>query len=150
MTTSSNMPFVRAVLDTNVYVSGIILSRGAPFEVLEAWRRQVYTLVTSEAIIAELERVLRYPRIRNRYAITEQDVTRLVNSLRAEALVVAGNYEVDGVSPDPDDDKFLACALEGQADYIVTGDPHLLNLKHYHSVNILQAHDFLKRLSLFD
>jgi putative PIN family toxin of toxin-antitoxin system len=69
-------PLLRAVLDTNVYVSGTILSRGTPFEILEAWRRQAYILITSEAIIAEIERVLHYPRIRDRYTVSEQDVVR--------------------------------------------------------------------------
>ena len=139
-------PVSRAVLDTNVYVSGTILSHGTPFEVLEAWRRQAYILVTSEAIIAEIERVLRYPRIRDRYAVTGQDIVRLVESLRADALVVPGNYEVSGISPDPGDDKFLACALEAQADCIVTGDPHLLTLGHYQGIAILKPHEFLERL----
>ena len=88
-----------------------------------------------------------YPRIRQRYSITDQDVTRLIDSLHTEALVVVGDYEVSGVSIDPDDDKFLACALEGRADYIVTGDPHLLNLKQYHGINILEAREFLRRIS---
>ena len=79
-------PLLRAVLDTNVYVSGTILSHGIPFEILEAWRRQAYVLITSEAIIAEIERVLHYPRIRDRYTVSEQDVVRLVESLRADAL----------------------------------------------------------------
>ena len=130
-------PLLRAVLDTNVYVSGTILPRGTPFEILEAWRRQAYVLVTSEAIIAEIERVLCYPRIRDRYAVTEQDIERLVGSLRADALVVCGLYEVSGVSSDPDDDKFLACALEAQADCIVTGDPDLLALGRYQGIDIL-------------
>jgi putative PIN family toxin of toxin-antitoxin system len=137
----------RAVLDTNIYISGTILARGTPFAVLEAWRQQQYILITSEAIIVEIERVLHYPRIGQRYSITNQDVTRLIDSLQAESLVVAGDYEVSGVSPDPDDDKFLACALEGRADYIVTGDPHLLNLKQYHGIYILKPHKFLNRLS---
>ncbi len=144
---SESHPLPRAVLDTNIYISGTILAHGTPFDVLEAWRRQTYILITSEAIIAELKRVLHYPRIRKRYSITDQDATRLIESLHAEAMVVAGDYEVSGVSPDPDDDKFLACALEGQADYIVTGDPHLLNLKQYHGIKILKPHEFLKRLS---
>ena len=55
----------RVVLDTNVYVSGTVLSHGTPFDILEAWRRQAYVLITSEAIIAEIERVLHYPRIRD-------------------------------------------------------------------------------------
>jgi len=119
----------RAVLDTNVYVSGTLLSRGAPFELLEAWRQQRYILVTSEAILAEIERVLRYPRIRKRYSITAQDAARLIESLRADALVVPGDVEVSRACDDPDDDdKFLARALEAQAGCIVTGDPHLLSL----------------------
>jgi putative PIN family toxin of toxin-antitoxin system len=145
---SEASPRLRAVLDTNVYVSGTILSRGTPFQVLEAWRRQAYTLVTSDAIIAEIERVLRYSRIRDRYEVADQDIERLVNSLRADALVVPGAYQIEGVSADPDDDKLLACALEGQAACIVTGDPDLLSLGRYHGVEILKPHEFLERLGL--
>ena len=138
---------LRVVLDTNVYVSGTILSRGAPFEILEAWRRQVYVLVTSEAIIAEIERALRYPHIRDRYAVTEEDVTRLAASLRTDAVVVADTDEVSGVSPDPDDDKFLACALEAHADCIVTGDADLLSLGCYQGIDVLRPRQFLERLA---
>lgn len=142
------MSDLRVVLDTNIYISGVILTRGTPFDILEAWRRQEYLLVTSPAIMAEIERVLRYPHIRQNYAITDRDVERLLNSLQTEALVVAGDYEVRGVSADPDDDKFLACALEGLADLIVTGDPDLLNLKQYRGIELLKPHEFLKRLEL--
>lgn len=139
-------PLLRAVLDTNVYVSGTILSRGTPFALLETWRRQAYILVTSEAIIVEIERVLRYPRIRDRYAASEQDIERLVESLRTDALVVPGDYKVSGVSSDPDDDKSPACALEARADCIVTGDPDLLDLGRYQGIDILKPHEFLERL----
>jgi len=128
---------LRAVLDTNVYVSGTILSRGTPFEVLEAWRRQAYILVTSEAILVEIE---------DRYAVAEPDITRLVSSLRADALIVPGDYPLTGVCADPDDDKFLACALEAQASCIVSGDPDLLDLSGYQGMAILKPHEFLERL----
>ena len=139
-------PLLRVVLDTNVYVSGTILSRGTPFEVLEAWRSQAYILVTSEAIVAELERVLRYPRIRDTYTVSERDIARLVESLRADALKVPGDCSVTGVCADPDDDKFLACALEAQADCIVSGDPDLLHLSGYQGIAILKPREFLERL----
>ena len=141
-------PLLRVVLDTNVYISGTILSRGVPYEILEAWRRSEYILVVSEAIIAEMERVLHYPRIQDRYGITDGDVDRLITSLQTDALLVAGNYEVRGVSADPDDDKFLACALEAGADCIVTGDPDLLDLGQYQRVNILSPRTFLKAASI--
>lgn len=137
---------LRVVIDTNIFVSGTILLRGTPFEVLEAWRRQDYVLVTSEAIIAEIERVLRYPRIRDRYGVTEQDVLRLVESLRADALIVPGEDPVSGVCADPADDKFLACALAAQADCIVSGDPHLLEVSGYEGMAILRPREFLEQL----
>lgn len=140
-------PLLRVVLDTNVYVSGTILARGTPFQVLEAWRQQVYILATSEAILAEIERVLRYPRIRDRYAITEADITRLLASLRTDALLVPGELDIPPVCSDPDDDKFLACALEAGADCLVTGDPDLLTLEQYAGAAILTPHDFMARLA---
>jgi len=127
---------VRIVLDTNVYVSGTIMSHGPSFEILEAWRRRQLDLLISEAILAEIERVLRYPRLRERYAITERDIQRLLYSLRSDAIVLAGYYQVQR-SVDPQDDMFLACGLEGQADFIVSGDPHLLALKEYHGIRIV-------------
>lgn len=139
---------MRVVLDTNIYVSGVILSHGAPYEILEAWRRQMYILITSEAIIDEIERVLAYPRIRNRYHITRADRERLTASLRADALIVPDSNAARGVCTDPDDDKFLACAAEAQADCIVTGDPDLLILKRYQKTEILNPQEFLTRLKM--
>ena len=137
---------MRAVLDTNIYVSGTILTHGTPFEILEAWWRRTYILVTSEATIEEIERVLRYPHIRDRYTVNEQDIVRLAESLRADGLVVRGFCEVSGVSFDPDADMFLACALEGRVDCIVAGDLDLLGLVRYQGVDMLKPHQFLERL----
>lgn len=139
-------PLLRVVLDTNVYISGTILARGVPFEILEAWRNHQYILITSEAVIAEIERVLRYPRIRDRYHITETDIARLTTSLRADALIVPDSNIADEVCSDPDDDKFLACAVVAHADHIVTGDPDLLTLEQYQVTTILKPQVFLERL----
>ena len=140
------MSLLMVVPDTNIFVSGTILSYGVAFEILRSWQRQEFILITSEEIISEIQRVLRYPRIRNKYSVTEEDIRRLMTSLHKDAIVTSGSYEVRGVPSDPDDDKFLACALEAQADYIVTGDPDLLSLKYYHGVNIINPKDFLENL----
>lgn len=144
--TNAPPPLLRVVLDTNVYISGTILARGVPFEILEAWRNHQYILVTSEAIIAEIERVLRYPRIRDRYRITETDIARLITSLRADALIVPDCNIANGICSDPDDDKFLSCAAIAQADHIVTGDPDLLVVERYQMTTILKPQAFLIRI----
>jgi putative PIN family toxin of toxin-antitoxin system len=103
--------------------------------------------VTSEAIIVEIERVLRYPRIRDRYGITQSDVDRLAASLRADALVVPGEYTIPPICSDPGDDQVLACAVEAQADCIVTGDLDLLMLGSHEGTAVLKPHEFLARLA---
>ena len=139
----------RAVVDTNVLVSGIIAPHGAPRRILEAWHAGQFTLVTSEAIVVEVARVLRYPRIRDRYSLTEDDVVTVVDSLRTDAKVVAGLYEVQR-SVDPADDMFLACALEGLAEYVVSGDRHLLETGSYHDVLVVTPRHFATLLAAED
>jgi putative PIN family toxin of toxin-antitoxin system len=86
------------------------------------------------------------PAIRDRYAITENDIARLIASLRADALIIPDVIANPHLCSDPDDDKFLACALTAQADYIVTGDPDLLILGQHQEVTILKPQEFLTKL----
>jgi putative PIN family toxin of toxin-antitoxin system len=137
---------LRAVLDANVIVSGVILSRGVAHEIWEAWRRQAFVLVTSEAIIAEWVVVLQRPKFRDGYGISENQVERLASLVRSNALVVPGDLTIEPISRDPDDDKFLACALEAEADCLVTGDKDLLSLGAYQGLALLRPAEFLARL----
>lgn len=139
----------RAVVDTNVIMSGVIAPHGAPRRILEAWHAGQFTMVTSEDIIAEVTHVLRYPRICGRYNLTEDDIAAVVDSLSTDAEVVAGLYEVRR-SADPTDDMFLACALEGRAEYIVSGDRHLLGIGSYHGVLIVTPRRFAMVLDAGD
>ena len=71
----------RVVIDTNVLISGIIQQSGFPFKVVKLWEDEVVVLVTSVATIEEAERVLNYPKIRKRYALTSDDIQRTVANL---------------------------------------------------------------------
>jgi putative PIN family toxin of toxin-antitoxin system len=103
--------------------------------------------VTSPAIIAGVRAVLRYPRIRNKYAITDEDVEGLVALLEGEAVVVPGEVEVENVIPEgPADKGVLACAVEAGADGIVSGDRHLLDLGEYRGIRILTVREFLEEM----
>jgi len=139
---------LRLVLDTNQFVSGLLVRQGLPAQVLDAWQRREFLLITSPPIIAEIRSTLNCPRIRRKYLLTDDDVERLVTLLKQDALVVPGEIDVAGAIPaDPTDDMVLACAIEGRADLIVSSDHHLLNLSEYQGIPIVTAREFLERLA---
>jgi putative PIN family toxin of toxin-antitoxin system len=138
---------LRVVLDTNQFVSSVLVRQGLPAQVLDAWRRREFLLITSPPIIAEIRSTLSYPRIRRKYPLTDDDVKRLATLLEQDALVVPGMIDATGAVPaDPTDDMVLTCAVEGQADLIVSGDRHLLDLGEYQDIPIVTARQFLERL----
>ncbi|MFO7662978.1 MAG: putative toxin-antitoxin system toxin component, PIN family [Chloroflexota bacterium] len=139
---------LRVVFDTNLFVSSALIQEGLPAQALDAWRDHQFLLFTSPAIMAEIASTLRYDRIRRKYGITEEDIEALLALLVTDAEVVPGQAEVAGSIPeDPDDEVVLACALDGQADVIVSGDKHLLSLNQYRSIPILTVRQFLNRLT---
>lgn len=128
---------LKAVLDTNVIVSGTIVKRGVPYRLLTAWRGREWNLVTSPQILREVQRVLGLPKISGRYGLTGQDVTGLIGLFEHRATVVPGHLKIPRTARDPEDDHILACAKEGQADYIVSGDQDLLSLERYETIPII-------------
>lgn len=138
---------LKAVIDTNLFVSGLF-SRDTVSAVLQNhWINQDFILVTSIDIIKEVNRVLHYPRIQERFNPDPENVRRFFRLIFRKAVITKDLYKTDRIIDDPTDNKFLACALEGQADYVLSRDPHLRNLKHYQGVQILDATNFLKKLS---
>jgi len=132
----------RVVVDTNVFVSGVINPAGSPGAVLKALRKKRFILVSSGAINDEITEVLARPHIRDRYHIADRifDISFMIWEL---AQIVTDPPPVK-ISSDPKDDKFLAAALGGQADYLVTGDiGDLLHLHEYRGVTILSPKEFL-------
>jgi uncharacterized protein len=139
---------LRVVLDTNIFVSSLLVKADVPAQVMDAWRGRRYVLVILPAIIAEMRATLNYPRIRRKYSSTDEDVDGLSILLQHDALLVPGEADVAGAIPaDPTDEKILACALDGRADLIVSGNLHLLDLMQYQGIPILNARQFLERLA---
>jgi uncharacterized protein len=134
---------VRAVLDSNIWVSGLIGSSGSPFEVIEAWRRGEVTVLVSDAIIGEVVEVLSRPFFRRRRAIRPADVRAIEALLRSTGRFVCPHAPLQIVRDDPDDDRVLECAAEGGADYVLSGDHHLLSLGRYGHAMIVTAAQFL-------
>jgi hypothetical protein len=128
---------LRVVLDTNDFVSSLLVKVGVPAQVLDARQARRYVLVTSNAIIVETRAALNYPRIRRKYAITDEEIEQLVSLIQQDTLLVPGSADVsDAIPADRADEKILACALDGEADFIVSGDPHLLDLGEHRNIPI--------------
>lgn len=129
---------MRIILDTNVLISGIFFS-GPPFEILKAWRDDKVQLVLSPEILDE------YYRISN--LLREQfpgiDVEPILNMIAINSEIIQDSALDAQVCDDPNDDKFLACALAGNTKVIVSGDKHLLRLSGYQEIAIVRPAKFV-------
>ena len=115
---------MRAVVDVNVLISGVLSAKGSPAEILRASRDGQVELVVSELLLAELKRTLAYPKVRKR--IAPEKAAAFVNWVRDHGTVAEDPASPPPVgSRDPDDDYLLALAIDRRA-YLITGDQDLL------------------------
>jgi putative PIN family toxin of toxin-antitoxin system len=133
-------------LDANVLVSAILSPRGTPAQILTAWRAEHFDLVISDAILAEIGRVLRYPKIAKRHRWSEGQLQAFLDGLAHVAIRTPGTLTLAVITEDPPDDRYLECAVEGEAAYIVSGDQLLLRLGAYQAIPILTPRTFLEVL----
>jgi len=137
---------LKAVIDTNPFVSGLFARDSLSAQLQDLWINRDFELVTSIEIIKEISRVLNYPRIKKHFKPTEENIRRFYRLIFRKAIISKDIYQTDKIADDPTDNKFLACALEKKADYIVSRDPHLRNLKHYHGIQIVDAKTFIEKV----
>jgi putative PIN family toxin of toxin-antitoxin system len=139
---------IRAVLDANVFVNGALTPRGTPAKILAAWRSEQFQLLISPAILEEMDRVLHYPKIVARYRWPKEKIRLFIDDLSHLAILTPGDRTLKVIVEDPSDNRYLECAVEGIAEYVVTGDQYLLRLGKYQKIRILTPKDFLGVLSL--
>ena len=137
---------LRVVLDANVYVSALIRPQGPPGQIIMRFLENACEVVLSPAIVEETVRAFSYPRVR-KYIHAAVDPELWFEDVILLAQFVAGDYEVEGVSVDADDDKYFAAAVEGSATLIVSGDPDLLTVKEFRGSPIVTPRVFLDLLS---
>jgi len=138
------MAIKKIVLDTNVLISGVIAS-GHSAAILDAIRRGQFEMVTSSHLLEEFMDVISRRRIARKYPKAAQEAEALLDFLRVYVSMAPGIPGPENVSADRDDDYVLACALDGGVDCIVTGDPHLLDLKSYNNIPILTPREFVEK-----
>lgn len=130
----------RVVFDTNIWISGL-LWRGNPYRCLLLARGKVVEAVYCRQMAAELSQKLRNP-----FGFSENRIEAAIYDLHRTCVRVdiAGTLHV--VAADPDDDKFVECAVVAGAKIIVSGDRHLLDLDKYEDIEMLTAAQFLDRI----
>lgn len=138
----------RLVVDTNIIVSGLITTGTPPAKILDAIRDKKISLLISDEVISEYLQVLEYPHIRKYKKITDEAIGHLTALFINEAERVEILNPITA-SPDANDDKFLPLAVEGQAEFIITGDKaDLLSLKEISGIKIITARLVVEKLKL--
>jgi len=134
----------RVVLDANQYVSLLLKPHSNPAKVVRLVYEGDLTLLLSPAILDELQRVLSYPRIKKLHHRTPEEIERFLRTLEKIAVMVPGILSVSAIIDDPSDDIYLAYAVEGSADFIISGDHHLTDLKTFRGIPIVNPATFLR------
>ena len=140
---------IRAVVDTNILISALITKKASsPLQVYNLIKSEHFLLITSPAILEELEDVISREEIIKLHQRTAKQIQEILKEIVETSYIVPGLISMEVVKEDPDDDKFIAAALEGQADYIISGDQPLLNIKEYHGIKIISPTDFIRLMQL--
>lgn len=131
---------MRIVLDTNVFVSGVFFS-GPPYQILVAWGDGKFQVAISPEILDEYHRVgeilaQNHPGV---------ELKPMLDFMIRQAMIFTAPPLLEAVCEDPDDDKFLACALASESPVIVSGDKHLLKMARYQEIEIMKTRDFVEK-----
>jgi len=136
----------RAVIDTNVFVSGGTVSNGAPYQIINLWRNQKFVMVASPQLIAEYEEVLSRPSVMKYTGLTPQETSLYIQEIKDRAYMTSGTLILNVLDNDPDDNMVLACAKEGIATHLVTGNTKDFPSNEYKGIKIVTPRKFLEEL----
>lgn len=129
---------MRLILDTNVVTSALLWG-GTPYQLFGKAAHAEIELYTSPALLAELANILTRPHLLARLAQKQSSPATVLTFYQQLAEVVEPVVVNPIVQDDPDDDHVIACALAADADWVVTGDKHLLNMQQYNQILIITA-----------
>lgn len=134
---------MKIVIDANLFASALIKPNSKPGRILDLVKDNQVELILSPAIIKEIKHILLYPKIQKYHRKTAKEIDAYFEDILIFAWIVEGETIVDVIKDDPGDNKYLASAQEGEANYIVSGDHHLLDLATYQGIEIIKAKAFL-------
>jgi len=131
----------KVVPDTNILISSLILKSGKPREIFNKFLNGEIIFILSNELLEELNDVLSRPKFN---LITKEERTEFINNIKEFSQLVNPNQKLNIILKDSSDNKVLEAAYEGKADYIITGDEHLLELKKFNEIKIINPKEFLE------
>lgn len=134
---------MRAVLDTNLLVSYLLTQGSTMSRIIDHWELGRFVTIVSPAMLDELKEVVNRPRLR---PFMSADPQVLIDVIEQDAEFIPGDLKLTGICRDPKDDIFIACAVEGHADVLVSGDADLLTVGTYQGVQMITPAAFLQLL----
>lgn len=137
---------MKITVDTNVLISSTFWN-GNSNNIIELVENNKIELILSEEIIEEFIKVLNYKEIQGKIKDKNLEMKRSVEKIVSISKIVIPKLKIN-ISEDPDDNKILECAVEGEADYVISQDNHLLKLKEYNGIKILTPKEFLEIFEL--
>ena len=135
---------IRVVLDANQFVSALLKPNSNSGQILSLISKDKISLLASDEIIAEITAVLLYPRIMKRIGKSHEYLKAFMERIWSVAIITEGKIQVAIINDDPSDNKYLACAIEGKADFIISGDRHLKDLRAFKGIKIVDPASFLE------
>ncbi|MFO7979925.1 MAG: putative toxin-antitoxin system toxin component, PIN family [Candidatus Aminicenantes bacterium] len=128
----------KIVLDTNVFISALLF-RGPTSRLVSFWQKETVSVLMSSEVLKEYAKVLSYPK----FKLTKKEIKGLLEQeLLPYVIPIKVKRHLKVITQDPDDNKFLELALEGKADFILSGDKHLLDLKDFHGIQVMTPAEF--------
>ncbi|HCU56676.1 MAG TPA: putative toxin-antitoxin system toxin component, PIN family [Anaerolineaceae bacterium] len=136
------------VLDTSVIISALLSAEGPPAQIIDLWEAGVFDVAISTPLLDELKRALDYPQVKKFQKMTPDEINTLLGRWSTLSVYVEPEVALEVVEDDPDDNRVLECAVAAKANYIISGDKHLLDLGEYRGIEVLPPAGFIVLLSL--
>jgi len=134
---------MKITLDTNVVMSGFLVPGGPPAIIVDLWAGNELTVVVCQALIEEYLDVLLRPKFKKIGTIIERQELLMELLGMDNTVLVYPKIRLDVIKDDPEDNRVLECAAEGDVEFIVSGDNHLLALKEFRGIAIVSPAEFL-------
>jgi putative PIN family toxin of toxin-antitoxin system len=128
----------KIVIDTNVFITAVLF-RGPISRILSLWQKNAVSVLMSSAVLKEYARALAYPK----FKLTKTEIRGIIEQeLLTYVYPAKVKRSLHIITEHPSDNKFLELAVAGKADFILSGDKHLLDLKNFHGIKIITPAEF--------